>query len=433
MEKKYFQENDTTFQEKQTKILVSFYNLDQILIYENQCSFDKDIFEIIKELYEKVSEEKLKSLLKVDKALNKKNLFFYVKTKDSYEKIDNKRREISSYIYNIHDTITLLLHKSSTAVTNNFNLKIYISIKNENIADKIEEYININTHLIGKPIVNKLKYYLYNKYTKELRKVKYSKEDITNLKLNNYSSLDTYCNAKNYLYIYESNSKCNYFESIDSNRFLSINLVTNKVNLISSNFPKRILHSMIYIPECYIFIIGGKDTRHVLVYKIKKDNINYEKYPFLLPKELLEPSLIYINNKYLYIFENSTLDFNILRINLNFISPFENIQLENRNPIPMNQKFFGVVKNKNSILFLGGQMLNSAFNPLNNCFEFHFNSNKLVVSKRNFQPLNFIEKTLIPIENNIYIQLTEFKKENKYEPKIIIFDGNSQEVQNSDP
>lgn len=413
-----------------THILVSFYSLDQILIYEKQYSFDKDIEDIIKELFENVSEEKLKSLLKFDKSLNKKNLYFYVKTKDSYEKIDNKRKEISSYIYNLHDTIMLLYHKSSTAASNNLlNLRIYISIKNENISDRIEEYISINTHLIGKPIINKLKYYLYNKYTKELKIIKYSIKDIENLKLNNFSSLDTYCNAKNCLYIYENNSKCDYFEL---NRFYCVNLITNKIHLISSNFPKRILHSMIYIPECYIFIIGGKGTKEVLVYKIKKDNFNYEKYPFLLPNELLEPSLIYLNNKYLYIFENSTLDFKILRINLNFISPFEIIQLENKKKIIMNQKFFGVVKNKNSILFLGGQMINSASNPLHNCFEFHFNSNKLVISKRNFQPLNFIEKTLIPIENNIYIQLTESKKQNQYEPEIIIFDGNSQEVQNSD-
>ena len=428
MDKKHLNEIDAFFNDK-NQILVSFYSLDQILIYENQYSFDKDIDEIINELFEKVSEEKLKSLLKVDKSLNKKNLHFYIKIKDNYERIDNKKKEISSYIYNLHDTIMLLYNKSSTAVTNNMYLKIYISIKNENISDKIEEYISINTHLIGKPIINKLKYYLYNKYTKELKIIKYSEENIKKLKLNNYSSLDTYCNARNFLYIYESNSKCNYF---DSNRFFCINLITNEINLISSIFPKRILHSMIYIPECYIFIIGGKDTKEVLFYKIKKDNINYEKYPFLLPNELLEPSLIYINNKYLYIFENSTLDFKILRINLNFISPFEIIQLENKNKIPMNQKFFGVVKNKNSILFLGGQMINSSSNSLHNCFEFHYNSNKLVVSKRHFRPLNFIEKTFIPLENNMYIQLIEFKNENKYEPKIIIFDGNSQEVQNSD-
>lgn len=429
MEKKILNENETFFHEKMSQILVSFYSLDQILIYEKQYSLDKDIDEVIKELFEKVSEEKLKSLLKVDKSLNKKNLHFYVKTGDTYERIDNKKKEISSYIYKMYDTIMLLYNKSSTAVTTNTYLKIYISIKNENISDKIEEYIIINTHLIGKPIINKLKYYLYNKYTNELKIIKYSKEDIKNLKLNNYSSLDTYCNAKNFLYIYENYSKCEYFET---NRFFCINLMTNEIKLISSNFPKRILHSMIYIPECYIFIIGGKNTKEVLYYIIKKDNKNYEKYPFLLPKELLEPSLIYIDNKYLYIFENSTLDFKILRINLNFVSPFEMIQLANKKKILMNQKFFGVVKNKNSILFLGGQMINSALNPIDKCFEFHFNSNKLVVSKRNFRPLNFIEKTLIPIENNMYIQLTEYKKQNRYEPKIIIFDGNSQEVQNSD-
>ena len=423
-------DSDTKPSKLNEQISVSFYNFEQIPIYKSQYSFDEDINEVIKDLFEKVPEENLKSLLKVDKFLNKKNLTFYVKTKDSYERIDNRKKEISSYIYRIYDTIMLLYNKSSTAVTNNSCLEIYISIKNENISDNIEEYIRINTHLIGKPIINKLIYYLYNKYTQELKEIKYSEKDVINLKLNNYSSLDTYCNAKNCLYIYESSSKYDEFES---NRFFCINLITNEINLISSNFPKRILHSMIYIPECYIFIIGGKDTKEVLVYKIKKDNINYEKYPISLPNELLEPSLIYIDNKYLYIFENSTFDFKILRNNLNFISPFEIIQLENKKKLSMNQKFFGVVKNKNSILFLGGQMINSAFNPLGKCFEFHYNTNKLVISKRNFKPLNFIEKTLIPIESNIYFQIIEIKKENKYKAELIRFEGNSQEVQNSDP
>ena len=208
--------------------------------------------------------------------------------------------------------------------------------------------------------------------------------------------------------------------------------MNNSINLISSKFPKRILHSMIYIPECYIFIIGGKGTKEVLIYKIKENNKLYKKYPYLLPYELLEPSLLYINNKYLYIFENSTFFFKILRFNLNYISPFEIIKLQNKKDIPMNQKFFGVVRNKNSILFLGGQMINLNNEYKKNCFEFHYDTNKLVISKREFKSYDIIEKTFIPLGGDIYIQLIEYKKDSKYEPTILLFDGRSQEVEKSE-
>ena len=77
-------------------------------------------------------------------------------------------------------------------------------------------------------------------------------------------------------------------------------------------------------------------------------------------------------------------------------------------------------------------MINSNNENINNCFEFHYETNKLVKSKKEFKSFDFNEKTFIPIEVDIYIQLYEYKKENKYEPKIIIFDGRSQDVQNSD-
>ena len=88
---------------------------------------------------------------------------------------------------------------------------------------------------------------------------------------------------------------------------------------------------MIFIPEKYIFIIGGKykkEIKEVLIYKIKEENYSYEKYPHLLPYELLEPSLIMINNKFLYAFENSKEKFKVVKCNVTEISPFEDINMD---------------------------------------------------------------------------------------------------------
>ena len=425
MEKKFLIESGTSnnISNSNEKITVNFYSLDNKLIYENKYSLNKVMKEVIEEFYEK-------KIFKKD--LNKNHFFFFIKRNDNLERIEDYNLTVSSYFYNIQDTIQLLYHNSSTtAATNSFSLNIYFKYKTKykHIVNKIEDYIINTTHLIGRPIFNKFEYYQYNKYTKHLKIIKCSKEDRINLKLKCFSSTDAYCNAKNNLYIYESN---NNYDDINSNRFININLMNNSINLISSKFPKRILHSMIYIPECYIFIIGGKGTKEVLIYKIKENNKLYKKYPYLLPYELLEPSLLYINNKYLYIFENSTFFFKILRFNLNYISPFEIIKLQNKKDIPMNQKFFGVVRNKNSILFLGGQMINLNNEYKKNCFEFHYDTNKLVISKREFKSYDIIEKTFIPLGGDIYIQLIEYKKDSKYEPRILLFDGRSQEVEKSE-
>ena len=189
---------------------------------------------------------------------------------------------------------------------------------------------------------------------------------------------------------------------------------------------------MIYIPSSYIFIIGGKNTKEILIYEIKDRNTLYEIYPHQLPKELLEPSLISINNKFIYILENSTATLNIFRVNLLTISPFEQIEIKNDNNLVMNQKFFGVVKNKNSILFLGGQMLNMSSDNKSEgkyCFEFHYDSNKIVRSKREFSQSDFIEKTFIPIGDELYIQFAEYKKDNKNELKMVQYNGKEQVVE----
>ena len=66
---------------------------------------------------------------------------------------------------------------------------------------------------------------------------------------------------------------------------------------------------------------------------------------------------------------------------------------------------------------------------IKNCYEFDYDCNKLYVSKREFKSFDFLEKTFIPIDDNIYMQLSEKKKMTEYEPQIILFDGNKQEMQ----
>ena len=413
------------------------------LIYYNEYPLNKALNEVIDDFIKKNNEYTLKPYFNFGDNFNIYNISFYAKKDEEFKKLifhQNKNIIMSLNIEDLEDTVNFFGLKyggsSSTLASNNINfLKIYVKYEKrfKYLVENFEEYIIKTTHLIGKPQLNKRRYYLYNKFIKELKIIPCTNDDINKTKINNFSFLDNYCNAKNTLYIYEGISN----ESIPFSKFFCINLVKNKITLISQKFPKRFLHSMIFIPSCYIFIIGGKNTKEVITYNIEDQNVSYDIYPHLLPKELLEPSLISINNKYIYILENSTITLNIFKLNIPNISSFEQIEIKNKNNIIVDQKFFGVVKNKNSILFLGGQKLNMNMNNNNilekkYCFEFHYDTDKIVLSKRDFTPSDFIEKTFIPLGEDLYVQFAEYKKDNKNELKMVQFDGKEQEMEKSD-
>ena len=407
---------------------VCFYSMDEIILYENQYPFNNCIGDVIKDFLTKQNSKE------------KSSLSFYIKNNDLQFNLIDEQKLLSYYITNLQDTLFLMEQGFAnnsvvaTSICSNKFLKIYVKkVKSLNTPDNIEHHIINNTQYIGKPALNKLGYYVYNKEKKELKNIELSQEQIDIIGINYFSRKTSYCNAENYLYIFEGKfdySNNNYIFNYD-NKFISINLINNEINLISSAFPQRILHSMIFIPENYIFIIGGKYSKEVLVYKINEDNRNYEKYPHLLPFELYEPSLILIDNKYLYAFENSRFSFQILRTNFIFQSPFEEIKFVNYNNLIINQKFFGVVKQNNSILFLGGQIINEKQLSSTNSFEFNYISEVVKKDKRKFTPLDFSEKTFIPLGNDEYIQISENLNKNDYIPTIIIFQGNSKKSDKS--
>jgi hypothetical protein len=404
---------------------IYFYSMDdEKLLFEGHYPFNNSLSIVIKDF--------------ILKQKNEENFTFsfYIKNDDSQEYLINENKLISFYITNLQDTVNLMEFGygnnsiNTTTIGSNKHLKIFVKINQKfNIPENIEEYIINNTQLIGKPAMNQLKYYVYHKIEKTLKTVHLSKRQIDEININFFSRKTSYCNAENKLFIYEgndadineNNNNINY-----NSKFISINLKTKEVNLISSNFPQRLLHSMIFIPEKYIFIVGGKKDKEVLIYTINKDNKIYEVYPNLLPYELFEPSLITVDNKYLYAFENSTFCMHILRTNFISESPFEEIEINNYNSIQIDQKFFGLVRQKNNILLLGGQMINSSNKDLNvskNIIEFNYKSNIIRQSLKININLEIFEKTFIPLGNFEYMQITEVKDKNEYKPKVIIFEG----------
>jgi hypothetical protein len=408
-EKKINELNDIWNLNKEKELVkICFYSMNEQILYESEYPINLCIGNAINDF--------------ISKNNNKENYSFYIKNNDSLDNLINEQNLISFYVVNVQDTFALMEANISSSITTSSSKCLKIYVKKENIPENIEEYIIKNTQYIGRPALNQMKYYVYNKKTAELKLKKLSKETIDKIKIKYFSRNSVYCNVCNNLYLYEGVG-----EYIDNNytfsKFICINLKDDSINLISSKFPPRLLHSMIFIPENYIFIVGGKDTKEVIMYIIKDKNKKYEIYPHSLPYELYEPSLIVIDNKYLYAFENSSNFLHITRTDFIYKTEFEDIQLKNDNFITINQKFFGVVKHKNSILFLGGQMINPNHLLSKNSFEFNYITNKLKQSQRKYKYYDFFEKTLIPLGDEEYIQLVEYSNGYCYKPLLIKFDG----------
>jgi hypothetical protein len=409
------------FENSKQQIIVSFYSFNEKLIYENNYSSDKLLEDVIEDFInnEKIR-EKLIKLLDITESINVRNINFFFKNKEQYEKIKDKK--ISLSLRHSGKSFSDSYLSTSDIQINKFKIYVKYEIKRIKfrIPNNIEQYIINKTYLIGRPILNQNDYYLYNKYNNDFKQIRCPSEYKRILNLKPFLVTNAYCNALNNLYIYEGKFD---LPSSSNSKLIRINLINKEITIISSTFPNRILHSMIFIPECYVFIVGGKNVKENIIYEIHANNRNYDIYPKLLPYEILEPSLICINNKYLYAFENSTLNFHILRTDLINVTDFEDIKIKN-NKYDINQKFFGVVKDRNSIIFFGGQMLNLFNNQSNKCFAYDYNDDTIERCQKDYIAFEFLEKTFIPLESGKYIQLIEIKNENQYKPKKLIFKAN---------
>ena len=142
------------------------------------------------------------------------------------------------------------------------------------------------------------------------------KKDENIQKFNSYSA---YCSAKGIFYIsggeadsVSSQGGENPEPSEFYGNFIGIDMTQLESNLNNDNgdfvFPikklpslsiERSWHSMIFIPNKYIFIVGGLYTKIVERYDIEKNEIEIDSE---LKEKRCEPALCLVNNNYLYAF-----------------------------------------------------------------------------------------------------------------------------------
>ena len=189
---------------------------------------------------------------------------------------------------------------------------------------------------------------------------------------------------------------------------------------------------MIFIPDKYVFIIGGNDTKCVFFNTETAEVDDWAN----LNKERIEPALILIKNN-LYCFDNNNNNknnekFTIEKTDLDSLRPewilitpkINNDMILGNINNNLNQENFGVDKdNEDNIIFIGGNMANE-----NSKFNYKYNTkeDKIEITNIPFTEVNLKEKTFLPCKKNIDFILPEFDKEN---PKIIFFSKNKNKVE----
>jgi len=367
----------------------------------NNTKKEKDKNQVKKEkIIEQVEEKKSNSKEEVDK-----NSIEQFKIAQIEEQVSPIKSEKNEWLY-------------SNINTNNKEDKEDEKDKEE---EKIESILKIDEepyipNYVGKLCFEPLDLFIYDTKRKSFHVQKYRNEEDEKL-----TSSSSSCNGDNKLFVsggIDSNE-----EIID--KLWIFDLVNYNMESIS-NFVAKNNHSMIYIPNKYIFLVGGNDEK-VVYFDINEKVL--ESWSDL-NKRRLEPALIQVNN-YLYVFDNvnkneNNFELTFEKTNLlsdkpsfELIEPYLDESIQG-NIIP---KFFGVSKeSEDSIIFLGGNILdeqNDENNDIKN-YSYDITENKIKFSEVSFVNIQLKEKTFLKFNNkdDIYFILPDFYRKC---PKIAFY------------
>ena len=241
----------------------------------------------------------------------------------------------------------------------NINLKIKYS--GLDIPENIKHLYAQDNKLIGSLILDNLEYigiFILDLSSERNLKYNYPKEKFP--ELSKFSLFSGICNAKNNLYISGGEKEKDSTNTEFLQDFYMIDLSkVDEGNIQMRQLPNllepRTWHSMIYIPNKYIFIVGGNDNKNVELYNMENNTIQKDSE---LNEARSECSLCMVNDYYLYAFcgflLHQTFVNTIERCNLRRQKrKWEIVNYTLGNNIKFNPSFFGVGYLKDKILLLG--------------------------------------------------------------------------------
>ena len=187
-------------------------------------------------------------------------------------------------------------------------ITILVTTKGLSIPSNIKKAYQDMSPIIGNIIFENSKQFVISLYFKEKNALEtYFFDKDKNKELIKFNSFSAFCSAKGILYISggekeeqldikKSTEEYNNFVSIDMNKLNYYNLY---LEVLPNLIEKRTWHSMIFVPNQYIFIVGGLNTKSVEIFDIDKNEIYIDSE--LLEKRC-EPTMCLVNNIYLYAF-----------------------------------------------------------------------------------------------------------------------------------
>jgi hypothetical protein len=193
-------------------------------------------------------------------------------------------------------------------------------------------------------------------------------------------------------------------QTVGINMFYSINLLSGKINQLKDLITPRFWHSMLYVPEQWIFIVGGANTKVVELYDIKNDTIKVHSE---LNETRGEASLCIIDNSYLYAFAGFYFQHKfsntVERCNLRMDPPrWEYVNIYGWDKINISYFSLGYIteQGRESIILFGGNKTDDYGTSFNEKM-FIIRNNSVEVFKEigDFEHDLFPEKFFIPLDS----------------------------------
>ena len=329
---------------------------------------------------------------------NNKNKFFKLKPKYIFNGEILKNNQLISKLIHIDQNCSL---KSA---------EIWIEINNES-NDKAGEQDIIQKKIL-KPTKNPFGILVITPSKDSIMFQKYSEYIIKKFDLFDFNYTSAYCDSPNFLFISGGEHKSKILDT-----FWIIEHELYSIEQKKMPYPKK-NHSMIYIEEGLVYIVGG-NTNISFYYDLEKDE-------FIKCGNLIhlcqEPTLIRIND-FIYclsslkdknFFERikiGSLSGNWEKINV-FISP------ENKKEFTNN--FFAALNMGNgNVIICGGN------DASENSFTFNYFSHTLIKNEEKNENIELGDKRLYPINNNYCLGISRYFEENK---EIIILNKETKKL-----
>ena len=304
----------------------------------------------------------------------------------------------------------------------------------------MEAYIESNK-IIGSAILDNPDVYTIITYEKEMNLIKphnYKKDE--NEELVKFNSFTACCCAKGKLYFSGGENEQTYDPDktiAKYNDFFYIDLTNlNEKKIEIKELPNlnepRTWHSMIFIPDKYIFIIGGSNTKSVEIYNLETNEIKKDSE---LIEFRSESTLCVVNNMYLYAFcgflihqeyANTIERCNLLKEK----REWEYVSIEEKEGFNFKPSFFGISYFKSDQILLIG----SNDNGNENHYDYIYKSGKneedkdeIDEFKCNLNEPNIIfkDKLFLPVGDNKAINIPLIIGE---EIKVYILDIESGDI-----